>query len=1120
VRKALIALLGAIVICNFAMAQEAEEDTVQLAEPFRSAYTGDDATGEHVVALWQFDPGAETVDSSGNGHDLTLRGAQFAAEGKFGGALESFRGWPVEDAPHQAIAEPSPTLTPKGAFTIEMWLAAKPELAAGAEQEPYPDSFLIDNRYVDNTGYQLVLGQASASGQRSLRMILGFGEDTVTYHSKAFLYEPGAWHHIAFTYDGKGTGRFFIDGTVQGAESHPERGPVAPGVKRLMIGDRVGSYYHGFPGYLDQVRICKGALEFRPAGFELTSLRRVFVRMEKPSVVQVSVTNKQRGTLSGARAYFALGALPPVEVAIPDLEAGGQHLVEYDLDTSLRPDTYDLSASIEIPGDEPYRSTEEFEVTIVPRPLPHHMPVVMWGGESGQLDALHDIGFTDFIGASVDYAKIWDAGAPTEAASPERVAATIAGLDEALRRGMGVVASLSPGRWARGKEEYRRVGPDGKPYAGEGDVCGLFPEIQKFCYNVGASVAQTYGSDPGLQAALIHTEVRGATRLCYHDHDKQAFHDFAGFDIPEGLKNHRGTPYQEIADFPADRVIPDDYPMYVFYKWFWGDGDGWNGLHTEVHRGLKSTGRDDLWTFHDPAVRCASVYGSGGQVDYLSHWTYSYPDPIRIGLCTDELFCMARGSSRPDQKVMKMTQIIWYRNQTAPEPGEEAQVATADFVDHDTRPQGTGTVDASGRYQAAWEREKPDARFITIAPMHLREAFWTKISRPIQGIMYHGIGSLLDLENKHGSYRYTNPQTKYELKRLVHSVIEPLGPTLMQVPDRPADVAFLESFASQMFAKRGTWGWNGGWAGDAYLILHYAGLQPRVVYDETVQEEGLDDFKVLVAVDCDVLPASVVEKMQAFQDRGGIIIGDENLCPAIQPDILLQSYARPKEADMAKNMMREQATNLRAELDPHYTRYAESSNPNVITRVRTYRSTDYLFAVNDNREFGDYVGQHGLVMENGLPSTATLEVRRRAAAIYDLVRHREVKPVAKGAALSLEQAFGPCEGRLFMITDRPIDAVRVEAPETATPGDSVTIKVAVVDANGKPIDAIVPVKLELLDPTGRAAEFSGYYGAKDGQLEVAADIAANDVQGLWRVRGEELASGRVGNAYVRVASAN
>ena len=213
--------------------------------------------------------------------------------------------------------------------------------------------------------------------------------------------------------------------------------------------------------------------------------------------------------------------------------------------------------------------------------------------------------------------------------------------------------------------------------------------------------------------------------------------------------------YSRLADFPATRIIPDDHPLLRFYQWFWKEGDGWNTLHSQVHRGLKSAGRTDLWTFFDPAVRVPSVWGSGGEVDVISQWTYSYPDPIKIGQATDELLAMADGAAS-GQKVMKMTQIIWYRSQTAPElPSEEAR-------------------------RAAWEKEIPDARFITIAPDHLREAFWSKISRPIQGIMYHGWGSLVAAE--HGSYRYTNPATRGVLTELVRDVVRPLGPTLVQLP--------------------------------------------------------------------------------------------------------------------------------------------------------------------------------------------------------------------------------------------------------------------------------------------------------------------------------------------------
>ena len=228
-RRILVTLVSAIAICSFVTAQEVEEAVVQLAEPFDSPYTGDDASGDHVIALWQFDPGAETQDASGNGHDIELRGAEFVAEGKFGGALESSRGWPDEDTPHQAVVKQHPSLSPKGAFTIEMWIAAKPEL------EGYPEAFLLDSRYVDNSGYQLTLSPESGMGTRQLSMRLGFGADIAQYNSRAFAYEPGVWHHIAFTYDGAGMGRFFIDGTAQGSESHPERGAIAPAQKRLII---------------------------------------------------------------------------------------------------------------------------------------------------------------------------------------------------------------------------------------------------------------------------------------------------------------------------------------------------------------------------------------------------------------------------------------------------------------------------------------------------------------------------------------------------------------------------------------------------------------------------------------------------------------------------------------------------------------------------------------------------------------------------------------------------------------------------------------------------------------------------------------------------------------------
>ena len=592
-RKTLMAAAIATILCGAAWAEG--EDAARLAEPWNAPYTGEDAAGGHVIALWAFDAGAELADSSGHGHDLKLNGAKVVADGRFGGCLESWRGWPDSDTAHQAWTKAAPALTPKSAFTVEMWIKPKPELKG------YPDSFLLDNRYVDESGIQLILGDDSVAGRR-LQMVLGFGEEHATWSSHQYIFEPGVWHHIAFTYDGKGSGRFYIDGAAQGGEDRPQYGAVASGVKNLNLGDRVGSLFHGFPGYIDQVRLCQGVLEFSLAAFEAASPRRVFSRMEKVAVVSFALVNKQRAVLRGAKAEFVLGGMPQPAQPVPDLAPGQRHVINLKLDTSLRPDVYRLAATIQVAGEHPYRSTQEFSITIVPRRRPHVMPVVMWGGSLNEVDWLTKLGFTHSIGVRADLRKIWEAGSPTEPASAEGLAKEIADLDKALAHGLGVVASLSPGRWAEEKKELRRIGADGKPVGEE--ACGLFPELPKFCYNVGASVARAYGGHPALQSALVHTEVRGASRPCYHDHDREALKAATGLaDIPDGVKTQWGTRYEDIAGFPTDRVIPDDYPLYVYYKWFWKEGDGWNDLHTRCHRGSSRAATTDLWTFHDPAVR-------------------------------------------------------------------------------------------------------------------------------------------------------------------------------------------------------------------------------------------------------------------------------------------------------------------------------------------------------------------------------------------------------------------------------------------------------------------------------------------------------------------------------------
>ena len=81
--------------------------------------------------------------------------------------------------------------------------------------------------------------------------------------------------------------------------------------------------------------------------------------------------------------------------------------------------------------------------------------------------------------------------------------------------------------------------------------------------------------------------------------------------------------------------------------------------------------------------------------------------------------------------------------------------------------------------------------------------------------MYHGWSSLVPTDGTH-AYKYTQPDLKTEFRRLHRDVLRPLGPALLQLPDRESDVAYLNSFTSQMFARRGSYGYSHD---EAYLTL-------------------------------------------------------------------------------------------------------------------------------------------------------------------------------------------------------------------------------------------------------------------------------------------------------------
>jgi len=943
-------------------------------------------------------------------------------------------------------------------------------------------------------------------GHRVLVAILGFGDSVVRFTSLPARYEPGEWYHVAFSYDGNGRGRFFRNGEFYGEEQHPGRKGVTPGGRELVIGDSYGGSPEGFPGFIDRVRITADARSFYSEIISLrTTGRTAFRRMEKDATIEYLVRSNRRTVISGAVLSISGEGLPGARLKLPALATGEAHPVSYPMNTNRRPGEYRVRSRVEGPDGSLLSFESGLSVAIVTRPLPHRMPVVMWGHvnllDEKELERLKRMGFTHSFAHGVDGERIYRVGEVTETGNADRISGHRRMLDFALANGQSITVYVAPARELGGfAPEFRRINRDGKPSETEWialpnhkkNICGLCPGMEEFCYNVGASVARDYGHYPALDSAIVHTEIRDWTQLCFHPWDREAFRKHSGGrEIPANVVGKEGVSYKSISDFPVNRVVPYDHPILVYYRWFWKDGDGWNRLHRAVHRGLKSTGGDDIWTWFDPVVRCPSIWGSGAGLDVISEWTQSYPDPIRVGWATDKVFAMAAGAPE-SQGVIKVTQFIWYRSETAPKPEAGAE---------------------GNAPRTEWRDRLPDADFVTISPDHLRVAFWCMISRPVRGIMYHGWGCLVDTGATTG-YCFTHPETQNVLAELTRRVVKPLGPMLLQVPDLPADVAMLESFTTQMFTEKRSMGRN---IEDMHLTLQYAQLQPQVLYEESVLRFGLDGFRVLVMPDCDVLTEPVVERVLEFQGRGGLVVADEFLPTAIMPDIRLASRKRTREADKDKAALLARAADLRGELDAFYKRYADSSNPEVVTRVRRYGSTDYLFAVNDRREYGDYVGGYGLVMEKGVPASGTLSLGRSGGYVYDLVDGKAVAARSEKGRLLIDHDFGPGAGALFMVTSRPIARVEVDAPGEAKLGGRMSFRVRVIDDRGKELDAVLPVKVEIVDAKGRPAEFSGYYGARDSQVSIECNLSLNDEAGSWIVRARELASGLTAERTVTVS---
>ena len=989
-------------------------------------------------------------------------------------------------------------LTPPGAFLFEAeFMPGK----LGTPGSPAHEGHLWDDMAVNyvpkrtNRGFQILV--AARDGVWTPTLWVGFSNDTARVGGPAVRLPPGKPAKIAFYFGANGRVVWDFNGELK-ESTISISGPLAPSVRnRPVIGDRVCSLYHPFDGTIRRVSItpCKAnQLSLYTVG------RMAFRRGETNATVKAKMANLMAEPLTDARAvveqFVEEGRARRTELSLGTLAAGTSADVICDVETRLRPGWHALRVTVcgkSADGGE-VKLMRTFRIGIGPR-SDDRMMALMWGYSAPET-TLVDYGFTH----GLKYMGPGDRNA-------------LGAYDESLVAGVGLMHSMRT-VYPDDKPDpkYMRVNRDGSQptHGGWGSKKSGVPEVSNPAFMeamkplIEADV-RLYGDHPGFAGVLAISEARDGTKPSFNT-EHLRYRKETGRDVPPevgGKVLHYRKGLEESKKRFPDGVVPVDDPVLAYYRWFWKGGDGWpgysGGIAEEYHRQIS---RPDFLVFWDPAVRCPPIWGSGGAVDMLNQWVYAVPEPMNVAGPAEEILAMSAG--RPGQRPAIMTQLICYRSQIAP----------------------TNKVVSP---EPEWVKRRPRADFPTIPPDTLQEATWSMIAKPVQAIMYHGWGTIYETGKATG-YTYTNPESTDRIKHLLKEVVAPLGPTLKRLGRTAPPVAVLESFTTCALGGPASWGWKV----PSVTFMQRARLDPRVVYEETILRDGLDGVKVLYAPQCMFLTPPVIAKIKEFQAKGGTLVADDQLLKALKADVEVPvvSFSPPPASDhtedvnameaaregdaktrmgtlRAKAKMVAQAEELRRRLASRYTPEADSSSPEIVVYSRRWNAARYLFAINDHRTFGDYVGPWGLTMEKGLPFEGSVSLADDGSvkAVYELSRGGEVAFTREGGNIKVPVKYDTNDGRLFAFLKERIVSVKVEAPKSVCAGDTVRVTLSALDASGRPVEALLPAEMRLFDAAGRELDGAGWVCLQGGVCTVEIVTNLNDAEGDYRLVCRDIASG-------------
>ena len=604
------------------------------------------------------------------------------------------------------------------------------------------------------------------------------------------------------------------------------------------------------------------------------------------------------------------------------------------------------------------------------------------------------------------------------------------------------------------------------------------PEAQEYAIDCSERLAKILLDYPAFRYILLNSEIENFLTLSSTPADKARYEKAFGRPMPrleavsENIDSTDGIVLKvpEKVKKSMTPVVPVDNIWYQWMTFLWKRGFGDNLLNARISAAIKKI-NPSLETSHSPC-RDYPVFDRTLDLDRCGTWFYMEPDAGHAFMSI-EVLAASGGGEKKKQKTEFCPSFHQYYWQFC--PGKNVHVGTP--------PENLST-----------------------------EAFFLGLASRVDAIEIF-------------SYTFMLPETKLEYRQKTllgktrdfsEKMVAPLWPAIRPMEREKTPVSMLLSSAGQIFGSR-------KWGGYGYLpenemlnLLWKAGLPSNIIFEDHIRRS--DDWKqckLLVIATAKFLPEDVYREICDYAKKGGRVLAcapfDKLIPNADTLDIdfdfctkaslySIQKKNSPWTAQKAQAYRLDAAQKLRTRYHAVAPVFADTESVEVYTRTLRDKDTRFVFALNDRRTEGDYMGKKfHAVLDAGVPQKASIRLDMTSGAVYEFPAGKRLNAVQENGKLKLDLDFAPTEGKVLFCYPEALGKLTVTAEKDHT------ANILLTDEKGKTFRGTVPVRIRWQDPAGKSR--TEYNVLRDGELRISVRPGKNIPKGTWRCQVTELASG-------------